>query len=451
MAGYIEDRWLTKRPDPKTGKRRRTALYGSNTKRYRVCGIPSVRARSFEKSEDAKAWLRRAAASIERGDFVDPRSGTLTLQEYVEKTWWPMLRMSPTTKGSMKPRIFKHILPHMGHYQLRAIGADEIKGWLSRVEEDIDVSTARVTWRHFSKIMQSATAAKKIAVNPFRDPELKAPTVPKSKAKAWTVERVAAVRSRLARRYRILVDEGVGAGLRQGEAFGLSPDDFDGDVIHVTRQIVKLNGKLAFAPPKGGKERDAPCPPELADAVKAHMEEFPPVSVTLPWIDPDRPNLAWGDRPLVTVRLLVTTPRSDGKHGGALTRDTFNEKQWKPALAEAGVIPPPVISLIQGKGKRPWRKIEWDMPRENGFHALRHTFASVVLAEGETIGQLAEWLGHSDSAFTLRVYVHFMPDSGRKGIAALGRWLRQSASETASVPPQARERTPETASSGSST
>jgi hypothetical protein len=67
------------------------------------------------------------------------------------------------------------------------------------------------------------------------------------------------------------------------------------------------------------------------------------------------------------------------------------------------------------------------MPREFGFHVLRHTFASVALAAGETITQLAAWLGHSDPAFTLRTYVHFMPKSGSRGRAALGSFLSGAA------------------------
>ena len=53
MAGYIEDRWLKKRPDKQTGKRERTARYGQG-KRYRVKGIPGVQDRAFDTSEDAK-------------------------------------------------------------------------------------------------------------------------------------------------------------------------------------------------------------------------------------------------------------------------------------------------------------------------------------------------------------------------------------------------------------
>jgi len=52
--------------------------------------------------------------------------------------------------------------------------------------------------------------------------------------------------------------------------------------------------------------------------------------------------------------------------------------------------------------------------RANGMHALRHFYASVLLDAGESIKALAEYLGHSDPAFTLRTYTHLLPSSEQR-------------------------------------
>ncbi|MDQ0787760.1 integrase [Streptomyces sp. B3I8] len=152
-----------------------------------------------------------------------------------------------------------------------------------------------------------------------------------------------------------------------------------------------------FAPPKGGKLRDVPLPGPVADALRAHMREFPPVEITLPW--------KVADGPAVIKRLLFTGPR-----GGHVWRTSLNEEVWKRALASAGVIPErePGGSYAES--------------RENGMHALRHFYASVLLDAGENIKALAEYLGHSDPGLTLRVYAHLMPSSQertRKAVAAI--------------------------------
>ncbi|AKJ13492.1 integrase [Streptomyces incarnatus] len=85
--------------------------------------------------------------------------------------------------------------------------------------------------------------------------------------------------------------------------------------------------------------------------------------------------------------------------GGALLRHNFNRDAWKPALVAAGVLPEP----------EPGRRIAES--REDGMHALRHFYASVLLDAGENIKALSRYLGHSDPGFTLRVYTHLMPSS----------------------------------------
>ena len=81
-----------------------------------------------------------------------------------------------------------------------------------------------------------------------------------------------------------------------------------------------------------------------------------------------------------------------GAQGGALNRNHVNHYVWKPALARAGV----------------------EAVRENGMHALRHHYASVLLDAGESIKAVSEYLGHSDPGFTLRVYTHLMPSSDER-------------------------------------
>jgi integrase len=57
--------------------------------------------------------------------------------------------------------------------------------------------------------------------------------------------------------------------------------------------------------------------------------------------------------------------------------------------------------------------------RKEGLHQLRHYYASVMLAGGVSIKELAEYLGHSDPAFTLRVYAHMLPCSHDRARAVI--------------------------------
>lgn len=45
----------------------------------------------------------------------------------------------------------------------------------------------------------------------------------------------------------------------------------------------------------------------------------------------------------------------------------------------------------------------------NGMHALRHFYASVLIDAGESVRAVADFLGHADPGFTLRVYAHLLP------------------------------------------
>lgn len=54
------------------------------------------------------------------------------------------------------------------------------------------------------------------------------------------------------------------------------------------------------------------------------------------------------------------------------------------------------------------------------FHSLRHTFASWLALQGETLLTIRELMGHKDIKMTLR-YAHLIPDQKKKAILKLGQ------------------------------
>ena len=51
------------------------------------------------------------------------------------------------------------------------------------------------------------------------------------------------------------------------------------------------------------------------------------------------------------------------------------------------------------------------LPGGTTSHDLRHHYASVLLAAGESVVAVAERLGHENATLVLRTYGHLMPDS----------------------------------------
>ncbi|MFI6764209.1 tyrosine-type recombinase/integrase [Streptomyces sp. NPDC050355] len=423
MAGYIEDRWLKKKPNKDTGKRERTALWGQG-KRYRVKGIPGVRDRSFDTSEDAKQWLANAQTDTTRGEFVDPRDGAIPLAQYIEKHWWPGRSDEPSTAAPMR-KIWNHIIPFLGETALRDIDAAALRIWTTQLLTRVEASTAQVIWIHLSTILEAAVDDGRLIKNPCKAHRtVKAPKPSKRRAKAWSRSTVDAVRAGLQDRYHIAVDLGVGLGLRQGEAFGLGEEnfDFDAGVVHIRRQLRwDSKGRPYFCLPKGGKTREAPLSPNLAKRVQDHFRRFPSVTCTLPWRNPESPTteLEARQRKPITVRLVLTTSQ-----GNRINYAMWNKRSWRPALAAAGVLKV-IGEKAETYGGRTRRHPVYELSRADMFHVLRHTYASTQLEAGESIVSLSEWLGHASPQTTLNHYAHFMPEAGKRGIAAMDEWFGQ--------------------------
>lgn len=258
---------------------------------------------------------------------------------------------------------------------------------------ELSGATREVTFAHVRSILNAAVADELIAKNPATGVGVTKPKAAPHIITPWSDEWLNDMVTELPEQYRALVTMGFGLGLRQGEAFALDPQDIDflRSTVTVQRQIKIVGGRMVYSRPKGrdgGKIRRLPVAEDIRDDLAAALAAFPAVDVTLPW---EVPNGA-----PQTARLIVTTP-----NGEACNRNAFNGNVWSPARRRVGI----------------------PASRENGFHMLRHLFATTLLESGINVKAVSEWLGHASPAFTIQVYGGFMPSNeGRMREAINSRW-----------------------------
>jgi integrase len=336
------------------------------------------RRKTFLKRADAERFAAVVEADKVRGQYVDPDAGRITFKKYAEE-WLANQTTEPTTRERIEGRLRVHVYPVLGSKMLAQIKPSTIQSWLAGLSGA--ASTRRVALGTVSAILSAAVDDERIAKNPCKAGSVSAPKREAKKIVPWAIERVAVVSEELPERYRIAAVLGAGLGLRQGEIFGLSPDDVDflRGSVEVRRQVKQVKSRLVFSLPKANKIRTVPLPSSVRDLLAAYLAKYPAREVTLPWGDLD-------GKP-TTASLVVT-----GVQGGALNRNHVNYYIWKPALERAGVA----------------------TIRDNGMHALRHHYASVLLDAGENIKAVSEYLGHADAGFTLRTYTHLMPSSAER-------------------------------------
>ncbi|MEU2438512.1 tyrosine-type recombinase/integrase [Streptomyces rubradiris] len=406
MAGHVQDRWYTTSIGP-DGKpvRVKSDRYGTGL-RYRARYIGpdgSEKSKSFPDRQKRRAeqWLIDIASDMSRGQYIDPRAARITFKAYAEK-WLATHAIDPSSRVVIEQRLRLHAFRFLGSRPLDSFRPEHIRALVSALESDPAVSGgyARNIYGDVRAVLSAAVDDGLLPRNPCSAKSVRPPTVEPRRVVPWLPVQVRAVRAGLPERYRSMVDVGAGCGLRQGEIVGLAEDalDFENGTLRVIRQVKLIRGKAVFAPPKGNKERDVPLPSSVAEALRAHMDRFKPVEITLPWRKPDGPK--------VTARLLFTNTA-----GGLVWRSNFNVQEWKPALASAGLIPE---AGEDGKYKS---------AREHGVHALRHFYASVLLDAGESIKAVSQYLGHSDPGLTLRVYAHLMPSSQERTRKAVDQVL----------------------------
>jgi len=358
---HVQDRWES----VNDGQRARTNRYGQGKRWKARYQDPdgTERSRMFERKQDAERFLTTIAADVLRGAYVDPDAGRITFADFSQQ-WLTAQTFTETTREATELRLRLHAVPALGDYELRNLKPSIIQAWLRGLQTKIAPSYVRTVLTNASAVLNAAVDDGLIASNPCRARSVRPPRVDREKIEPWPVAQVEAVIGALPDRYRALAVVGAGCGLRQGEIFGLRVQDveFLRRRLQVQQQVKFVGGRLVIDKPKNRRSRTVPLPDWVAVELTEHLRRYTP-----------------------SPGGLVFSSREHK----LLNRSYVNQHIWKPTLEAVGIEP----------------------IRSNGMHALRHFYASVLIDAGESAVAVAEYLGHADPGFTLRVYAHLFPSS----------------------------------------
>ena len=176
---------------------------------------------------------------------------------------------------------------------------------------------------------------------------------------------------------------GVAVGPRQGELLTLAWNDvdLDGGILRVRRTVQRLRGQgLVFGPPKSTDRVGASRLPDSACAA-----------------------------------LLSHRQRQDVERLTA--GDSWQESGLVFTTSVGTVVEPRNLSRIFE------HLVERSGVRRIRFHDLRHTCASLLLAQGVSPRVVMDVLGHSQLSITMDLYSHVMPSALRDAADAMDRAL----------------------------
>jgi integrase len=281
----------------------------------------------------------------------------MALADYAER--W-MARMVPTwraaTAAAVTNSLEHHVMPVLGRRPVVSLRRPDLEALYATLA--LAPSTVAVVHQHVSQLLAAAVEDGLIVRNPATRARL--PKREPAKAQPVPLEVVERIADALPDWMAVAVPLGIGAGLRQGEASGLTVDrvDFLRRTLRVDRQLVSRHVPApVLGPPKtSSSNRTIPLASFLLDALADHLRRFP----------------------AGPGELVLRSPA-----GLPLDSDRFGH-QWRRACRAAG------------------------MPGL-GYHSLRHTFASTLLSRGVSVKAVADWLGHANPTITLGTYAHLMP------------------------------------------
>ena len=343
----------------------------------------SVRGRTMREARDRLRAMQDRASAGE--PLLDER---LTVAEYLE--YWLSVTEStvrPSTHVRYAQYVRRHAVPvigHLGLVELKPMHLQQL--YAKRLQAGSSPSTVHHLHACLHRALAMAERWEQVDRNVAR--LVTPPRVPRHKVEPLTIDEVrrfldAARGSRFEAAFVIAIVTGV----RLGELLALRWDDIDlGDAptIRVRGSLQRVSGKLQILEPKTAHSvRDVAIGQLGSEALCAHRVRQVEERLAI--------GTSWTDRGLVF-------PNNWGEY---MNPEWFRRREFRAVLGEAGL--------------RPLR-----------FHDLRHTFATLQLANNQPLKIVSEMMGHTRIAITQDLYTHVSATMQRGAADALDRALAAS-------------------------
>jgi integrase len=324
------------------------------------------RSRTFRTRKEAERYERSQHEALDRGVWVDPRSGKVTLKAWSDEWQRTVVHLRPSTKRIYDANLRNHIIPELGHVELGKLTPSMLRAWIAGLlakkgahGKILSKGSAAQAYRTLNRVLSAAVDNELLGRNPLAG--IKSPRSDGEPMRFLSHEEVAALADAIDDRYRALVLVAAYTGLRAGELMALRRTNVDllHRTITVVEQVQPIKGGHHVSVPKSAAGRRSVAIPRLvSEALQHHLETYAAAG-------PDG--------------LVFTAPE-----GGYMRLENFRRRVWRPGTVAAGVAP---LRL----------------------HDLRHTCASLAIAAGADIKVLQRMLGHASAALTLDRYGHLMP------------------------------------------
>jgi integrase len=350
-----------------------TGVYYRDTpegRRYEITFLDRAKRRRWETVdghlEDASELLAERKAEVRENKHVAPSDATFDQAADEWLTSAAFKRLGERTQERYIGNLEHHLRPRFGARKMQNLDADDAVELLAALDEAGKAGwTQRNVLTTLSALFRWASGRRKLAAtNPVRQLEKhERPKVRKRNGRTLQPREITAlIDSATTDRYRILLATAIFSGLRLMELLALRwmDVDYDAGEIRVRKQLTRKGRRLEDVKTESGV-REIALRPELVSVLRAHR---------------------------LASRFKQPTDFVFASESGGPMGWRNVERRAMDAAFEAAV-----------KAKR--------IPvgrQKPVMHDCRHTFGSMLIAEGRDVYTVSRQMGHSNVSTTLNVY-----------------------------------------------